>query len=61
MLASGDENFEGYLSFSCSLLKNLDTAYRKANLEIKQRIIGSIFPGKLIFEETNIEPQKSLR
>jgi len=57
-LSSGDENFDEYLSFSCSLLKNLDNAYKKANLEIKQRIIGSIFPGKLIFEENHCRTTK---
>ena len=53
ILGSGNEDFESYLKFSCSLLKNLDRAYMEANLEIKQRIIGSIFPGKLIYEKSN--------
>jgi hypothetical protein len=36
---------------SCStMLKNIDVFYEKGNIETKQKIIGSIFPEKLIFE-----------
>lgn len=57
-LPTSEAKFNEYLSFSCSLLKNIDSAYKRANLEIKQRIIGSIFPGKLIFEENKYRTTK---
>ena len=50
-LLSVDEDLFEYLETSCNLIKNMDEAYRKASLDLKHLIVGSIFPGKLIFEE----------
>ncbi len=42
---------KNYLFFALSLSKNLSKFYKMADMEIKQQIIGSIFPGNLIFED----------
>lgn len=52
MLSSGKDDYSDYVSMCCTFLKNMDTAYVKAPLEIKRNMIGSIFPGKLIFENS---------
>jgi site-specific DNA recombinase len=39
-----------YLKRDFALLKNIDRYYTSAELEVKQKIISSIYPGKLIFE-----------
>ena len=51
LLISVDEDCTKYIETSCNLIKNMDVAYHRADLELKHLIIGSIFPGKLIFEE----------
>ena len=43
-------NHEKKLAYSIKLLNNLDTVYTAASVEVKQQLIGSIFPEKLIFE-----------
>lgn len=43
------ENVEEYINYSLSLLKHLDIAYVQANTEAKKKLIGSIFPDKIIF------------
>ena len=43
-------NFQKYLDFSFALLANIDRYLDEASLEIKQKMLGSIFPEKLIFE-----------
>ncbi|MDB5274693.1 MAG: resolvase [Chitinophagaceae bacterium] len=45
-----DSNYLDYLKGSVAILKSIDRAYESADLVIKQKIIGSIFPEKLIFE-----------
>ena len=50
-LLSVDEDFTQYIETSCNLIKNMDQAYQNATLDLRHLIIGSIFPGKLIFEE----------
>lgn len=42
-------NFQKYLGYGFSLIQNLDKYYEEANLEVKQKIVGSIFPNKLIY------------
>ncbi len=49
-LCSGIENSNKHLDISLQLLQNLDKYYRKKDTAIKQRVISSIFPSKLIFE-----------
>jgi site-specific DNA recombinase len=42
------------LIFSFSFLKDLPLKFMDAKLDVQQRIIGSIFPGKLIFSENKV-------
>ena len=42
------------LIFSFSFLKDLPSKFRDAKLDVQQQIIGSIFPGKLIFSENKV-------
>lgn len=42
------------LVFSFSFLKDLPSHFREAALDVQQRIIGSIFPGKLLFAENKV-------
>ena len=53
-VSSGEDNYEGYLRYSYTLLKDLAGNYEKASLEVKQLIVGSIFPEKLIFSESKV-------
>ncbi len=44
-------SFQKYMEYGLPFLYNMAEYYRKADLEVKQKIVGSIFPGKLIFSE----------
>jgi site-specific DNA recombinase len=48
-----DSHFSGYLKYGFSLLQNLDKYYSLADLETKEKLLGSIFPNKLIYENGN--------
>ena len=50
-LESRDSNFFKYVNYGFSLLKDLPEYYLKANIEIKQKLISSIFAEKLVFED----------
>ncbi|HFG0471765.1 recombinase family protein [Flavobacterium psychrophilum] len=41
--------YQKYFEFGLSFLSNAKEYYQKADLEIKQKIVGSIFPEKIIF------------
>ena len=41
--------FKQYFDYGLSFLFNMKKHYRGASLEIKQKIVGSIFPGNLVF------------
>jgi len=45
-------NFDSYLKSGITFLKGIDKIYKKAPVSLKKKIIGSIFPKKLIFENT---------
>jgi site-specific DNA recombinase len=49
-----EDDFLKYMEWNVSFLKSLDKSYESASLPIKQQIIGSIFPEKLIFEENEV-------
>ncbi len=51
-------NYSKYMEFGFSLLTNLDHYYKEAELEVKQKIIGSIFPEKLVFENKKYRTNK---
>lgn len=46
-----DTAFQKYTKYGMSLLKDLTWYFREAGLEAKRKILGSIFPVKLIFED----------
>lgn len=51
MLEVQEDGFNKYLAFSCTLLGNLSKFYRESSLAVQQKMVGSIFPGKLIYED----------
>ena len=44
-------NFQKYMSYCVPLIRNIGSHFRDASIEVKQKIIGSIFPEKLVFED----------
>ena len=50
-LKAQDSNFIRYVNYGFSLLKDLDRYYLKSNIAVKQKLISSIFPEKLIYQE----------
>lgn len=48
---SSETGFMKYCRFGIPLLSNLSGFYREAPVEIKQKLLGSIFPAKLHFRE----------
>jgi len=51
-------NFMKYVDYDFSLLKNLERYYKEADISVKQKMIGSIFPGKLIYEDKKYRTPK---
>ena len=47
------KDFMTTVQYSFGLLKDLSKYYKKASVEVKQKIVGSIFPKKLIYQEKN--------
>jgi DNA invertase Pin-like site-specific DNA recombinase/tetratricopeptide (TPR) repeat protein/predicted RNA-binding Zn-ribbon protein involved in translation (DUF1610 family) len=47
-------NFEKYLQSAINLLGNLEKYYHTADVEVKQQLIGSIFPEKLVFVDGKV-------
>lgn len=45
-----ESDYDKYLVFGLSLLSNLDFYYESASMEVKQKMVSSIFGKKLIFE-----------
>ncbi len=50
MMTTQVSSFEQYLSYGCTLLPQLGKYYAQSPLPVRQKIVGSIFPGKLIFK-----------
>lgn len=48
-----ETGFMKYCRFGIPLLSNLSGFYKRANVEIKQKLLGSIFPAKLHFRENS--------
>lgn len=53
LLKGGAENYDKQIDFCIWLLKDIGSIYSNSTTEQKQRIIGSIFPGRLIFENND--------
>jgi site-specific DNA recombinase len=54
----GLENYDEKIDDCLELLLNLDKYYKTKNTEIKQKIIGSVFPEKLVFENNEYRTTK---
>lgn len=52
-LKSIDSNFPKYLKYGFSLLSDIDVCYDLADVDVKQKIIGSIFHSNLVYERGN--------
>jgi len=50
-LGDYQKDLDQYLTFGMTLLTNLDVFYKNASVEMKTRLLGSIFDGKLEFFE----------
>jgi len=48
-LELADSSYGKYLKQNISMLRNMDQYFERAPLEIKQKIIGSMFPEKTRF------------
>ncbi len=51
--------FNQYFDFGLSFLYNMKEYYQNAELEVKQKIVGSIFPEKIIFSESKYRTTKT--
>lgn len=54
-----EDTFAKYLSYGCTMLSNLPAYYAHAPLPVQQKIVGSIFPGKLIYEDGKYRTTKT--
>lgn len=50
-LKTTDTNFMKYCRYGMSLLGNLDIHYNQASPYVRKKLLGSIFTGKLVFED----------
>ena len=50
-LSLTDTAFEKYSRYGISLLTHMDIYFQMASLEVKRKMLGSIFPGKLIYQD----------
>lgn len=50
-LTSMDTNFMKYCRYGISLLGNLDFHYQESSPHVRKKLLGSIFTGKLVFED----------
>ena len=50
-LETMDTSFEKYCRFGMNIFTDLDYYFDEASLEIKRKLLGSIFPAKLIFQD----------
>jgi len=57
-LELADSSYGKYLKQNISMLRNMDQYFEKAPLEIKQKIIGSMFPEKLVYENNQYRTKR---
>ena len=50
-LKLSDTAFEKYSRYGISLLTHMDIYFQMAPLDVKRKMLGSIFPGKLTFQD----------
>ena len=52
------KDIDKFIGFGLQFLVSIDVYYKKASTEVKRRIIGSIFSGKLVFENKKYRTAK---
>jgi site-specific DNA recombinase len=57
-IRQGIENYDTKIDECLDLLLNLDKYYNAKNTEVKQKIIGSVFPEKLFFQDNEYRTTK---
>jgi site-specific DNA recombinase len=57
-LGDNNSSLRDYLKFSFSIINGLKQYYTSSSIEIKQKLIGSIFPEKLIYSDNNYRTTK---
>lgn len=50
-LRLSDTAFEKYSRYGFSLLTHMDIYFQMAPLDVKRKMLGSVFPGKLIYQD----------
>jgi site-specific DNA recombinase len=53
IILNQESDFQIYMKKGITLVDNLKRFYQEATLEIKQKIVSSIFPEKLVFDENS--------
>ena len=54
------ENYGGLVDKSLDVIKELETCYKSRDAVVKQRIIGALYPEKLVFEKSGYRTPKPL-
>lgn len=57
---STDLNIRQKLDYSMNIIGNISMIFRFGDPELKNKLLGSIFPEKIYFDEKNIEPPGSI-
>ncbi len=50
-----EENFQEYYRYGISLLSNMGQYYRAANIDNRQKMLGLIFPEKLVYNNDTFQ------
>lgn len=48
-----DSDYHRYLNYGFNILRDLDKYYLEADIEIKGKLLSSVFPGRLVYENGN--------
>ena len=54
-LKAAESGFQEYYRYGLSLLSNMGLYYRAANIENRQKMLGLIFPEKLVFDKNTFQ------
>ncbi|MFL5728203.1 MAG: hypothetical protein ACJ75J_01845, partial [Cytophagaceae bacterium] len=57
-LELSDSPYSKHLKQNITMLKSVDQYFEKSPLEVKQKIIGSMFPEKLVFENNQYRAKR---
>ncbi len=57
-LSIDESSFQKYFKFGFAVLYNLKDYYKESELDVKRKIVGSIFPNKLVFDKKKYRTAK---